>query len=51
MSEDALEALDTDNESVDPTSDAEASERMDEDDSRGFVKILCYCWTLIRKLA
>ena len=32
MSEDALDALDMDNESVDFTFDAEASERMDEDD-------------------
>ena len=38
MSEYALETLD----SVDPTFDAEASDRMDEDDLvRGFVKILC----------
>ena len=32
MFEDAFEALDTESESVDPTFDAEASERMDEDD-------------------
>ena len=34
MYEEALEALDMDNESVDPTFDAEASERMDEDERR-----------------
>ena len=32
MSEDALVALDMDNEHVDPTFDAEYSESMDEDD-------------------
>ena len=49
MSEYASEALD----SVYPTLDAEASERMDEDDvgERFCEDFVWYCWTLIRKLA
>ena len=51
MSEDALETLDTDNEWILLLMLRLVREWMKMMLVKGFVKILCYCWTLIRELA